>query len=342
MNAWYKTLLASTLDKLGLLAALRHVRAADQGIVLTFHRVLKDAETNQCYDSHLVMSESVFEELLLLLRTEFEVVALDQLIRHPEGHGQRQRVAITFDDGWMDTYSVAFPLLLRYEVPATVFVCSGLLNGDLTFPMLPEERFARIWERCSITERLPLLFEDLRKWGVAASPTPQRKEWSTRLKQMSLHTRLLLFTHLEDTYHPVQPRTRQLMSWEEVRTMVRNNVTIGSHTVGHCTLSSEQDATVFDELRRSRVEILAQAGVDAQLLAYPNGAYNSRVVLIARAAGFTHAFTTETGFFNRRADPFLIPRIAMEDTVVANRPPVLNVPRTRFHLQALSRRVRVC
>jgi peptidoglycan/xylan/chitin deacetylase (PgdA/CDA1 family) len=342
MNTWFKTILASTLDRIGLLAALRSMRASSHGIVLTFHRVLKDAETSRCYDSHLVMSESVFEGLLGLLRTEFEVVPLDQLVRHPAGHSRQQRVAITFDDGWEDTYSVAFPLLLRYEIPATVFVCSGLLNENLPCPMLPEERFARIWERCSTTGQLPLLLEDLRKWGVAAAPAPQRREWSTRLKQMSLHTRLLLFTHLEDTYQPLQPRTRQLMNWDEARIMARNNMTIGSHTVGHCTLSSEQDATVFDELCRSRAEILKQVGVDAQLLAYPNGGYNSRVVMIARAAGFTHAFTAETGLFNQRTDPFLIPRIAMEDTVVANRPPALNAPRTRLYLQALSRRVASC
>jgi peptidoglycan/xylan/chitin deacetylase (PgdA/CDA1 family) len=342
MNLWTKTVIASALDRTGLLAAFRRARSSSHGIVLAFHRVLRDRDIDLCYDSHLATSQSVFEELMILLRSEFDVISLDQLVHHSGENNHRQRVAITFDDGWEDTYSVAFPLLLQYDIPATVFLCTALLSEDDSCLMLPEERFARLWERCSRTERVPSLLEDLRKWGVAESGVVNRREWSVQLKKMCLHSKLLLLAHLEETYRPPKPCTRRFINWEEARIMARHNITIGSHTAAHCTLSSERDETVLDELSRSRAQIIDQVGGSAEFLAYPNGAYNSRVLLAARAVGFTHAFTTETGLFHRKTDPFRIPRIAMDDTVIANPPLALNVSRTHLCLQVLRRRASSC
>ena len=122
MNLLIKTSLAEGLDRMGLLAALRYFRSGQRGIVLTFHRVLPKGGEAGCYDPHMMMSEDIFEQLLMLLRNEFDVVGLEQLMEYPEAVEHRQRVAITFDDGWEDTYSVAFPLLQKYRMPATVFV----------------------------------------------------------------------------------------------------------------------------------------------------------------------------------------------------------------------------
>jgi peptidoglycan/xylan/chitin deacetylase (PgdA/CDA1 family) len=339
MNVPLKICLASSLDRLGLLFALRHLRSHKRGIILTFHRVLREADISTCYDPHLVMSESIFEDLLRLMRHEFDVVGLEQLVQQPEGQNRRQRIAITFDDGWRDTYAVAFPLLLRYQMPATVFLCTSLLSGTHPFPMLPEERFARIWRHCFLIDELVLLLEDLRKWGVSVPEHPTQQACSVQLKQLSFRAKLLLLMHLEDTYRPPSPPARQLINWEEARIMANNNVTIGSHTAGHCTLSSEQDATIVDELSRSRAEILEGVGTVAQFLAYPNGAYNSHTILIAREIGFTHAFTTETGLVCRGINSFTMPRIAMENSFITNSHLALHAPRARFHLQALSHRI---
>jgi peptidoglycan/xylan/chitin deacetylase (PgdA/CDA1 family) len=337
MNLLIKTSLAEGLDRMGLLAALRYFRS-QRGIVLTFHRVLDKAGEAGCYDPHMMMSADIFDQLLSLLRNEFDVVGLEQLMEYPEAVEHRQRVAITFDDGWEDTYSVAFPLLQKYRMPATVFVCTDLLDHAESSAMLPEERLARIWNFCAEQDSLPPLIEDLHKWGLARPKHSTRVEYSQQLKKLPMQARLLLLAHLERVFELPPSGRRQMMTWEEAQIMARNDITLGSHTVRHCTLTSEIEDVILEELTVSREVIRERTGVQANLLAYPNGAYSSRVAHLARGVGYTHAVTTEMGFISRRTDPWAAPRLSMENLAVTGRSAKLSESRTRLYLQALTRR----
>ena len=333
MNLLLKTGLASGLDKLGLLAALRHLRSSKKGIVLTFHRVLRDCDKYLSYDPYLVMSESVFEQLLVLLQKEFQIVSLEEILEHPEGVHQRQRVALTFDDGWEDTYSVVSPHLLRCRLPATVFLCTRLIESG---QMLPEERFGRIWQHCATSGQLLPLTEDLRKWGAPPAQSRHRYQWAQYLKRLTLNTKLVLLSHLEESYRVPADLRRRLLDWEEAATMARNNITFGSHTANHCTLTAEQDTNILLELKRSRQDLRERLGVDAQFLAYPNGCFNPRIMNLAREAGFQNAFTTEIAYVTRKTNPFAVPRFSMDDFVVSGQSAALHPSRARLYLQALS------
>jgi peptidoglycan/xylan/chitin deacetylase (PgdA/CDA1 family) len=325
--------IAESLDKLGLLAALKRYRASRSGLVLAFHRVLENSDFDLCYEPYIAMSASVFEDLLKLLCREFWPVSLEQLIKQPEGESGRQRVAITFDDGWEDTFSVAYPLLLRYEIPATVFLCTGLMNDDRH--MLPEERFARIWNYCEERGQLRQLQEDLCKWGVSSS-SRSRSAWAIRLKRLPLDAKLMMLSHLEEAYRSPHLIARRFMTWNDARTMQRGGVRFGSHTVRHSTLKIEQQSTILKELSESRRMINEQLGEEADYLAYPNGAFDERVMELTKAAGFSHAFTTEPGFVRRKTNPMAIPRISISDSVVTGEHVTLHSPRTRLYLQQVS------
>lgn len=89
-----------------------------------------------------VVPEAFEKQLAFLRRYSFEVWPVERLVA-ALAVGQRlsQRVtAITFDDGYVETYTVAWPLLKRYGFPAMVFAASGEIGlpGFATWAQLRE------------------------------------------------------------------------------------------------------------------------------------------------------------------------------------------------------------
>jgi peptidoglycan/xylan/chitin deacetylase (PgdA/CDA1 family) len=121
----------------------RHRQAMkDRGVVLMYHRVLPDGP-HPGVDPGMFVTVSAFERHLRLLRSRYELVTIDAFGDWMAG--RRMYVcppcAITFDDGWRDNYEIAFPLIQRYEVPATVFLVTSWIGRD---DMLDADRIARM------------------------------------------------------------------------------------------------------------------------------------------------------------------------------------------------------
>src|SRR5512134_2690195 len=79
------------------------------------------------------LDAGVFREQLEYLARRFEVVSLHEAVRRLKNRMvTRPTAAITFDDGFQSVHDVAFPILKRMGLPATVFVATGLVGTDDT------------------------------------------------------------------------------------------------------------------------------------------------------------------------------------------------------------------
>ncbi|MES2221033.1 MAG: polysaccharide deacetylase family protein [Acidobacteriota bacterium] len=325
--------LSTIVEHFGIASVFRRAIASRSGLVLALHRVLPAGEQALCYNPHLVLSESAFVSLLQLLQRDYHVVPLEDVLADPGGAEGRPKVALTFDDGWEDNYRVAFPHLVRFDMPATIFACTGLLD---TMQLLPEERFARLWAQCSAASTLEELVIDLNHWGMGRSKNPQlrprQQYWSMELKRMPLNARLLLLDHLEQRYQLTIPQSRRFLTWEQVRIMTRTGlIRIASHTHRHATLSSESDRDIRRELDDARIALWKHSGGASDVLAYPNGMYNRRVQELIRSMGFKAALSTVPGFLTRESNRLAIPRIAVDNTTVSDPSLQLSISRASFY-----------
>jgi len=94
--------------------------------IIYYHRI-DDEQHRSC------VTPRAFAEQMSLLRAEgFNVVPLSALRAHLDAQRPfpERTVAITFDDGFADNYTQAFPVLTRHALPATIFLAAGFMDGD--------------------------------------------------------------------------------------------------------------------------------------------------------------------------------------------------------------------
>ncbi len=71
-----------------------------------------------------------FEALLRWMQSRYRLVSLDTLLENlASGEPAGGDVALTFDDGLRNHLRHAYPVLKRLGIPATYFVCPGLIES---------------------------------------------------------------------------------------------------------------------------------------------------------------------------------------------------------------------
>jgi peptidoglycan/xylan/chitin deacetylase (PgdA/CDA1 family) len=185
--------------------------------ILLYHRVaLTTADEDPL---RLAVSPEAFESQMgYLWRRGYATTPLEERLGAEAGS---RRVAITFDDGYLDNYAAAFPILQRYGFVATIFIVPGFVGA------------ARRWER--------------------TRPVP-------------------------------------LMTWSHAREMARHGISFQSHTSTHPDLTGCDDERLWRELAGSRREIEERIGERVSALAYPFGAFDSRVLGFTERAGYRSAY----------------------------------------------------
>lgn len=226
-------------------------------------------------------------------RVSFLSAAVEPLIA---GEGAGPAIAVTFDDGFMNNFTVAFPTLQALQIPATIFVTTGLLDTNDT------QWFCKI-NRAVTRTRLPSF-----TWlgeSYDLSSVDSRADASARLQQRLKeypHDELLrrlqaMCEALGDEVNAPVPvdSPYAILNTATMRAMSESGlVEFGAHTHQHAILSrlpvDEQRSEILESVATVRT-----AGVRAaEVFAYPNGRpqdYGPDAIEILHSAGIRAAVT---------------------------------------------------
>jgi methionyl-tRNA formyltransferase len=97
--------------------------------VLLFHRVSDNARDN------LTVGIEQFDRQMSLLHRRCEVLPIEEVVtRSNVSRSRLPLVCVTFDDGYLDNYQNAVPILMRHGIPASFFVSTGMIGTGRRFP----------------------------------------------------------------------------------------------------------------------------------------------------------------------------------------------------------------
>jgi len=278
--------------------------------ILGYHRIANSEWDPQ----QLCVSKENFAQQLEVLRKNVRLLTLQQIDRGlAEGRVPARSVAITFDDGYIDTYEDALPLLEQQELPATVFVVTGTIGGYYWW----DEVQSLVETANELPERIDLSIDGRSfRWSRHARDARNRR---SLVKGLGGFFRLLPFSDQQsalDELRSLLPSstenecTSRAMSAEQVAELgACELIDIGSHTVSHQSLGRISPEQQSDELMQSKKALEEITGQPVRSFSYPNGITSADSPRIASELGYTIGCTSREGVVSSSSNPYLLPRL---------------------------------
>ncbi len=279
--------------------------------VLMYHRV------NDVSDGFLpAMPVRVFQQHMRLLADLYRPISLREMLECLDRKDIPERaVVVTFDDGYRDNFTHAYPILCQYSIPATIFLATDAIGGTR---LLWYDKIFYAFSKTNVTY-FPGLGE-MKGCSIERSidRNAARETILNILRASSNEQRLDLVEEvltLLDIPEPI-PSEGVMLSWQEIRSMQGNGVHFGAHTVTHPILSKLPEVQIRKEVKESKRIIEDQLGTKVDTFAYPNGKkedYNQVVKKILQEEGYQCAVTTIPGINTEASDPFALKRLSYWD-----------------------------
>ncbi len=265
-------------------------------VIINYHRFFRDLDGVIDIEPTVTHLVSDFEKELKFLKRYFDVVSLDEVaaaLRAGEAF-TRSTVAITIDDGFRDNFELAFPLLKKYDIPATIFLTAGLIGTN-----------KRIW----VDQLADMIF--------AGSGSFQEKRLTyyaalKRLKDMPLDERDRYLKQAEERVAPESGKEAVMLDWQQVREMAGARISFGAHTLTHPILTHMPLEDAKKEILESKKTIEQEAGVKVRHFAYPNGRpkdFNEKLREYCKETGFESISTCDFGANRLPSDVWALKRV---------------------------------
>ncbi|MGH3414133.1 MAG: polysaccharide deacetylase family protein [Marmoricola sp.] len=279
-------------------------------LVLGWHNVVSSA----FFPKRDRLSVRAFDVQVAALSRVMNVLPLDQALgRLTRGEPLPQRaVALTFDDGYADHLDVVAPILVRHRVPATFFLCPGLLDRTV-------QPWWEVVGWAVNTARTGSVRWRDRRYGLASRQ--ERRGVAGRiaedLKRLDHEGRVQAVAALVEECRPSGRFDLDglFLDWVGAQKLVELGFTIGSHTVSHCVMDRESAVRQAEEVNRCREALAGRLGIDPMLFAYPNGQADdfSQVTMdILEASGHEFSVSTIFGCNEQGTPPHAIRRVMVE------------------------------
>lgn len=204
----------------------------------------------------------------------------------------KRSVLITFDDAYTDFGEFAWPILRRFRLPATLFVPTA-------YPDRPELTFwwEKLYQAFAKTSRTVLSESPLGPLPLSA-PNQRRQSLGSLIQYVPTrpHDEAMKLVDTVCAQLLEEPISGPVvLSWNQLRQLAGDGVTLGSHTQTHPILTQISANQIREEIIGSQQDLKREIGYALPIFCYPYGDHNDVVTSILRQAGISLAFTVLAG-----------------------------------------------
>jgi peptidoglycan/xylan/chitin deacetylase (PgdA/CDA1 family) len=296
------------------LSGMSHTRHWGKVVILTYHRVLPEHELRARYvQPGMYVLDYVFDEQMQFLQENFHILSFRDLLdrwKHKIWDPNERYCVLTFDDGWLDNYLYAYPILKRYRIPSTIFLPTHFIGTSEWFW---PEKLGFLLERSGNPRLIPenkssfwlLLNQFLKNGKSVCSVSPASDNSMSdkmfdsiieRSKQLPVEEVNELIFRLSATLDIEIPEERVLLNWDEIARMSQDGISFGSHSCTHRMLTNVSLTEAKKEIEQSQSLLVEKRINYLPVFCYPNGNYNAEVQNLVKECGYEAAVGAHTGF----------------------------------------------
>ena len=245
-------------------------------VILTFHRVSDDAD--QMWPPIPIAS---FRLLMEKLVKEFQIIDINDLTRL-SANSDLPYMVVTFDDGYSDFVENAVPILLDLGIPACQSVCPSLIDKR-------KPPWTQVLSVClnSFGQKY-LTLPDGTNFKIS-KPVNEKMFLALcdRLYAIDDEIRSLWVDNLAETLK-VAFDLYSMMTWDDIRSCIKDGFSIGSHSYSHRNLSKIMESELLEtEIAFSHQRILEETGVAPSVFSFPNGLYSDNSLKVVEKSGYS-------------------------------------------------------
>lgn len=295
--------------------------SSDKYNIITYHRILQQKAVNEWVEPGMYVKPETLQLHIKFFKKYFTIVGFDEIQNISEKKMKIQRkkpfCVLSFDDGWKDFYTHAWPVLQKENVPAIVYLPTAFIGSDKSFWT---DRIARLLKNNSKENFCDQLnkTDKMKMLNVVGSYRHQLSAAITILKRYS-------YQRIEEILDCCEKKAgimndsieRTFMNWKEIRELFDSGlVSFGSHTVNHAILDRLSINDIHTELMLSRKTLLAQKIVGESIaFCYPNGNYTNEIADLVAKEGYSLAMTCDSGWNKKGDSLFSLKRISLHEDI---------------------------
>ncbi|WP_374630942.1 polysaccharide deacetylase family protein [Pannonibacter indicus] len=289
------------------------------GLIFTLHRVRPASQDPFQPNRHLEITPEFLAQVIERVRSRgYKFVSMEEAVdRLKLCFGQERYAVLSFDDGYRDNLTVAYPLLRQMGVPFTLFLTSGFLDRTSELWWIALERMIAAQDVLHFAARGEASL-------IPCATLEEKQACYAALVQ-------LLTEDLDETGQRAMVRElcalngfdlealadEEMLSWNEARSLARDPlVSIGAHTHDHHALARLPEAGAEADIRRGIERIEDELGRRPAFIAYPYGGAETaglREAALAAGAGLRAGVTTVPGVLKsiHARQAMLLPRVSL-------------------------------
>jgi len=256
--------------------------------ILAYHRIVEELSNEYIFNSEIFSATtSEFDRQMEYLSNNFNVINFTQLEMGLINNDLKDNsVIVTFDDGYYDNYSLAMPVLNKYNIGATVFLATDYIDSGDLFWFDVVSGFIKSYDGSKLDlESMDLKFNlnDISKHQAFKIVGRELKSLddSKRVNLLSEINDKFNFSISDEHYQQAKP-----LSWDNVIEMSNHDIEFGSHTKSHCFLNCIDSTSLESELRESKVKIENKIGKEINSFCYPAGVTNTSIKNMVKSCGY--------------------------------------------------------